>query len=140
VDRVLQFYTQLYLQDDILVKTDRASMMRGLEVRAPFLDLGVVDVVRKIPWQWKYRNGETKYILKQIATEFLPHTIVYRQKKGFGMPVGDWFKRGVLEVKGVSLGSGFAMRAQTEHSQGKNDHRAFLWNSWLLDQWIKNRV
>ena len=49
VDRTLQFYTKLYLQDDILAKVDRASMMHSLEVRAPFLDIDLVDFVRRIP-------------------------------------------------------------------------------------------
>ena len=49
IDKTLQFYTKLYLQDDILVKADRASMMHGLEVRAPFLDIEFVNFVRRIP-------------------------------------------------------------------------------------------
>ena len=67
VDKTLQFYTKLYLQDDILTKVDRASMMHSLEVRAPFLDIEVVDLVRRIPANYKLRNGTTKYILKKAV-------------------------------------------------------------------------
>ena len=61
-DRTLEFYTRFYLQDDILTKVDRASMMVSLEVRAPFLDNDVVEFARRIPHQYKFRNGQTKYL------------------------------------------------------------------------------
>jgi len=67
VDKTLQFYTKLYLQDDILVKSDRASMMNSLEVRAPFLDIELVDFVRTIPSSYKFRNGSDKVYFKKSA-------------------------------------------------------------------------
>ncbi|MCX7161008.1 MAG: asparagine synthase C-terminal domain-containing protein, partial [Proteobacteria bacterium] len=60
---VLEFYTNFYLQDDILAKVDRASMAHSLEVRAPFLDIELVDFVRKLPVEWKLRGGRTKALL-----------------------------------------------------------------------------
>ena len=60
VDRTLEFYTKLYFQNDILVKLDRASMMNSLEVRSPYLDVDLVDFVRRIPSDYKYRKGQTK--------------------------------------------------------------------------------
>src|SRR5205807_6659984 len=98
VDKGLQFYTKLYLQDDILVKVDRASMMHSLEVRAPFLDIELVDFVRRIPHSYKYRHGQTKYILKKALEPVLPRNILYRKKQGFGVPIGAWFKSGLLDV------------------------------------------
>ena len=86
VDRTLQFFTTLYLQDDILVKVDRATMMHGLEARAPFLDIDLVDLVRRIPSAWKFRNGQTKYILKKALETVLPADVLHRRKKGFGVP------------------------------------------------------
>ena len=70
VDKTLQFYTKLYLQDDILVKVDRASMTHGLEVRAPFLDIELVDFVRQIPSTYKFRNGTTKYHPKKGSQRY----------------------------------------------------------------------
>src|SRR6202035_3595051 len=90
VDKTLQFYTKLYLQDDILTKVDRASMMHSLEVRAPFLDVDLVDFVRRIPSNFKLRGGTTKYILKKALEGVLPNDILYRSKKGFGIPAGAW--------------------------------------------------
>jgi asparagine synthase (glutamine-hydrolysing) len=98
IDKTLFLYTKLYLQDDILVKVDRASMMNSLEVRAPFLDIELVNLVRKIPHQYKYRNGERKYILKKALEPVLPKEILYRKKKGFGIPLGQWFFEGQLRL------------------------------------------
>jgi asparagine synthase (glutamine-hydrolysing) len=137
VSRTIQFYVQLYLTDDILVKVDRASMMHGLEVRAPLLDLEVADVARRIPWDWKYRYGETKYILKRAMAGLLPPSIINRAKKGFGMPVGQWFQDGALKIADPALARTFTGRQQMEHRSGKRDNRAFLWNAWMLAEWQK---
>jgi asparagine synthase (glutamine-hydrolysing) len=139
VDKVLQFYTKLYLQDDILTKVDRASMMHSLEVRAPYLDIELVDFVRRIPHQYKYRNGTTKYILKKALEPVLPRNILYRSKKGFGVPIGSWFRQGMLvdgaEVNAHPLDAEFIRRKFSDHRTGRSDERAFLWNAWLLREW-----
>ncbi len=139
VDQTLQFYTRFYLQDDILVKVDRASMMNSLEVRAPFLDKDLVDFVRKIPAAYKYRNGQTKYILKKALEGVLPKSILYRSKKGFGIPVGQWLKQPFFDLSpclypGI-LDPGFTRRARRAHLLDRQDNRAFLWNYWLLKTW-----
>src|ERR1700756_1840452 len=82
----MQFYLRLYLPDDILVKVDRASMAFGLEARAPFLDIDLVNFVRRIPSEYKLRGRTTKYLLKEAARSLLPKEIVDRRKKGFGWP------------------------------------------------------
>jgi asparagine synthase (glutamine-hydrolysing) len=142
VDKVLQFYTKIYLQDDILTKVDRASMMHSLEVRAPYLDIELVDFVRTIPHRYKYRNGVTKYILKKALEPVLPHNILYRPKKGFGVPIGSWFRRGMLEFHAQDgagmLDPQFIRRKYEAHSAGRSDERAFLWNAWQLQQWQGN--
>lgn len=148
LDRTLQFYTRLYLQEDILVKTDRAGMMNSLEVRAPFLDIDLVDFVRRIPSRYKYRYGQTKYILKRALEPVLPKRIVYRKKKGFGVPTGRWFQNGGLSVSVPDTrdnGKCAAMNPQTirtlaaDHRKGRADHRLFLWNYWLLrnGEWMR---
>ena len=141
VDKTLQFYTKLYLQDDILVKADRASMMNSLEVRAPFLDIDLVDFVRKIPHTFKYRNGQTKYILKKALEPILPQEILYRSKKGFGVPIGRWFQEGSLSLDGPgvfpNLDASYITKMAADHRACRMDHRAFLWNIWLLNSWSK---
>jgi len=137
VDKTLQFYTKLYLQNDILTKIDRASMMHGLEVRSPFLDIELVDFVRRIPSSYKLRHGTTKHILKRALTGIVPDEILHRSKKGFGTPIGSWLKSGALGVEGVpsALNVGFVQRKISDHRSGKADERAFLWTLYVLEKW-----
>lgn len=136
VDRALQFWTQLYLQDGILAKVDRASMMCSLEARSPFLDLEVANLARRIPWELKLRDGQTKWILKRALEPLLPAEIVHRPKKGFGMPIGRWFRQGKFTFGPVDgLNHAFAERKLSEHLAGRVDERLFLWCYWLLEKW-----
>ncbi len=140
IDKTLQFYTKLFLQEYVLVKTDRASMMNSLEVRAPFLDIDLVDFVRRIPSSWKYRKGCTKYLLKKASERILPNEIIYRAKHGFGMPISKWFQLGLLNQNFskpiLLLSESFCQKRLQEHLKKKNDHRLFLWSQWLLEKFV----
>jgi asparagine synthase (glutamine-hydrolysing) len=136
VDRTIQFYVRLYLQDDILVKTDRASMMHRLEARCPFLDLQVVDLARRIPSSYKLRGGVTKYILKEAVRGLIPDQVIDRPKKGFGIPIGRWFKNGDLTLNSSTspkeMDWSWVNRRLADHRAGRRDDRAMLWCAWLL--------
>lgn len=80
----------IWLPDDILTKVDRASMSVGLESREPFLDHRLVEFTARIPSEYKYRNGETKYILKKLLERYLPREMFDRRKMGFSSPVNIW--------------------------------------------------
>ena len=90
LERILYLSMKLYLQDNNLVTVDRASMANGLEVRSPLLDRDVAEFVCRLPMEYKLNGLRTKYILKKAAEEFLPRNIVYRKKKGFGVPLAQW--------------------------------------------------
>ena len=139
----MQFYAKLYLQDDILVKIDRASMLVSLEARSPFLDIDLVNFVRQIPSDYKFRQGQTKYILKKALETVLPKEIIYRSKKGFGVPIGKWFQQEQLSFTETSfplLNDSFIKTKITEHIQGKAEQRAFLWNLWMLNAWCTKAI
>lgn len=143
IDKTMQFFVKLYLQDNILVKVDRASMMNSLEVRAPFLDIELVDFVRKIPASYKFRNGETKYILKKAMEPLLPKNILYRNKQGFGVPIGKWFHEGAFSRDLCTtncLNKDFISLKLKEHIKGYSDQRAFLWNQWILNNFLINNI
>ena len=131
VDRTLEFYTRFYLQDDILAKADRASMMSSLEVRSPFLDDDLVDFARRIPHQFKYRHGQTKYLLKAALRGVVPDAVLERRKKGFGIPLTGWlrtwqegdFTRASLPY----LKDPWLRQRLAEHRAARRDHRLFLW-------------
>lgn len=140
VDRSLQWWTNLYLQDGILAKVDRASMLCSLEARSPFLDMEVADLARRIPWQLKLRDGQTKWILKHALRGVIPDRIIDRPKKGFGMPIGRWLSEGrfdfVHEPLEPHLKTAFAKRRLQAHLDGKSNERLFLWCYWLLGRWL----
>ena len=81
-----------YLPDDILTKVDRASMANSLEVRPPLLDHRLIEFVLNIPAKMRYQNGEKKYLFKKVMANRLPKEIIYRRKKGFGVPWKSWEK------------------------------------------------
>jgi asparagine synthase (glutamine-hydrolysing) len=131
VDKTLEFYTRLYLQDDILAKADRASMMVSLEVRSPFLDYDLADFARRIPHAYKYRDGRTKYLLKSALRGVVPDAVLDRKKKGFGIPLTRWLRSwddGGFARGAAYVGNPAWVNARLrEHKDGKYDHRLALW-------------
>jgi asparagine synthase (glutamine-hydrolysing) len=136
VDRALEFFTRFYLQDDILMKSDRAGMMNSLETRAVFLDNDLSDFCSRLPNRFKLRNGQTKYLLKKVAGRLLPKAISERRKKGFGIPLAKWLEK-IPSTPPLEPFAGvfteYARRAFTDHRAGRKDNRLFLW-SWLSVQ------
>lgn len=86
------------LIDDMLVKVDRASMAVGLESREPFLDNRVLEYSSRMPIEWKFRDGKTKYILRKILYRYVPQHLVDRKKMGFEVPIHTWFKNELKPV------------------------------------------
>ena len=141
-DRTLEFYTNFYLRDNILSKTDRASMMCGLEARAVFLDNDLVEFCRRLPARFKYRNGIRKYLLKKAAKLWLPADIINRSKKGFGIPIAKWLRSMPLEQafsSYSSIGNDFAKNALKLHREQRKDYRFFLW-TWMSFQAFSRRI
>ena len=142
-------YSKLYLGAGVLTKVDRASMAVSLEVRAPLLDRQVVEFVAALPTHFKLRGKVTKYLFKQAMRGRLPDDILFRPKKGFGIPIGHWI-HGPLrplfqEVLGESkLRQGGVFRPEVvtrllgEHTSGKRDHRKLLWNLFMFQMWRAN--
>ena len=81
-----------YLKEDLLVKVDRASMHHSLEVRVPLLDHEVVSYSLNIDPRLKYKNGVSKYLLKEVLYDYLPKKLFVRPKKGFSIPLSKWLK------------------------------------------------
>ncbi|HEY4511358.1 MAG TPA: asparagine synthase (glutamine-hydrolyzing) [Candidatus Paceibacterota bacterium] len=145
----LFLYQRTYMMDGVLAKVDRASMLSGLEVRAPFLDKDVVEFVNTLPYHYKIKGLKTKYILKKLMERYLPHDIVWRKKKGFGIPLGTWLrgplrslceellskdrikKAGIFEYE-------FVERLKCEHMDGARDNRKKLWNLMVFELWREN--
>lgn len=135
IDKTLEYFTNFYLQDNILFKVDRAAMANSLESRAVFLDNDLVDFCRRLPTRYKYRRGQRKYLLRKAMTGVLPANILDRRKKGFGVPLTKWLRDTPAEppltrVPGVQMDR--IKRAWQAHREGVADHRLLLWSWWSL--------
>ena len=89
---------ETYLADDILVKMDRASMKYSLENRCPIMDTNVMEYSFRIPHEYKYHNGSKKYILKELAYDYIPREMLERPKQGFGVPMDMWLRGPLKEA------------------------------------------
>ena len=89
---------ETYLPDDIMQKVDRATMTAALEGREPFLNHNIIEFVATLPDDLKYRNGEKKFLLKEIAHQYIPKELLDRPKMGFAIPIEDWM---MTDLKGL---------------------------------------
>ncbi len=148
-DLITHHYQKNYLSDDILVKVDRASMMNSLEVRAPFLDVDLVEYANSLPSNYKIRRTVRKYILKKSLEGKLPNDILYRKKKGFGIPLTKWIKDdlkkeivGMLNYDKIKREGIFNPKSVSEilnqHFNNKKDNRKQIWSLYVFEKWQEN--
>ncbi len=98
LQKMLYLELKTFLVDHNLNYTDKMSMAVGVEARVPYLDTNLVRFAQRIPPSLKYKNGQTKYILKKVAERYLPSEIIYRPKTGFGAPVRKWVMEDMAEM------------------------------------------
>ena len=138
-----------YLPGDILTKVDRASMAHSLEVRVPLLDHEFVEWVSGLPPDLCLHGREGKYIFKKALEPWLPNDVMYREKMGFAVPLGKWFRGPLKErvreaVLGPRIaGSGlfdadFLRRMVDEHQSGVREFSAPLWSLLMFDGFLRN--
>lgn len=144
-----------YLPGDILSKVDRATMKYSLEARCPVLDRDVMEYSFRLPHSFKNHKGCQKYILKDIAYDYIPKELLERPKSGFSVPMDKWL-RGPLREKLTDYASASFLRRQglfdPEETQrlaevwllqgdggsytGSNYSR-ILWAFFILEQWYE---
>ena len=131
----------IYLPDDLLTKTDRASMAHSLEARVPFLDAGVAELALALPTEAKVRGLQKKRLLRAAVEPLLPAKVVHGRKRGFSIPAAAWL-RGSLEpfarelLGGAELvDRGAALRLLDEHVARSDDHSRALWGLVCLELW-----
>ena len=143
----LQFIdTVTNLPDDILTKVDRASMAVSLEVRVPILDHRVVEFVWSLPRHMKIRDGQRKWILRQLLYQDVPRKLIERQKMGFGIPLDGWIRgplrdwaedllsKRALQKTGL-LDSELIRKKWAQHISGTQDFKKQLWSALMLQAW-----
>ena len=87
-----------WLVGDILAKADKMTMAHSLELRVPFLDTHVADLARILPDKFKWRNGRTKYLLREAFKKVIPESTRNRKKLGFPTPIRDWLTNDRTDV------------------------------------------
>jgi asparagine synthase (glutamine-hydrolysing) len=145
LSRIQYVDIKTYLVDDILMKVDRASMAHSLEVRCPLLDHKLMELIAQIPSSLKLRNGQGKYIFKKSLKNILPPEVVNRRKKGFAMPVAEWFRGELKEFAHDALFEGqdgllntaFLTNCWKQHQRGQRDWSALLWCTLMFRTWQK---
>lgn len=91
-DKLLARDFRTRMLDDFICKIDRGTMSKSIEAREPYLDYRLVEFLAKIPAAVKCRGSQTKYLLKELTHKFMPIEIMNKPKKGFAIPIDDWFK------------------------------------------------
>jgi asparagine synthase (glutamine-hydrolysing) len=149
LEKVMLMDTINYLPDDILVKVDRASMSVSLETRAPFLDPRVFRYAWSLPSSLKINGSKTKFILREVLSNYIPKEMIERPKKGFGIPLDDWL-RGPLKdwadalLNKELINSEKLLNAEvveklwSDHNQGKINNGPLLWNILMFQLWLKD--
>ena len=116
-----------YMADDILQKVDRATMSISLEGREPFLDQRLIEFVARLPTDFKYRNGQGKYILKDIVHKYVPKQLMERPKMGFGVPLEKWLRAELKDMLLDNLNDGLVSRQGVfDQKQVQNMKTGFL--------------
>jgi asparagine synthase (glutamine-hydrolysing) len=150
MNEVIQVFLRTYLLDDILFKVDRASMYTSLEVRAPFMDVEVVEFINSLPDGYKRRGSNGKYLLKQVMRGKLPDAIIDRPKKGFGIPLSSWLRKelrplceSLLDTDRIrregTFDHAYVARLKQEHMSGRANHRKLLWTLMVYQLWHEQR-
>ena len=148
LNRQLYADLSIYLADDILVKVDRMSMATSLETRAPFLDVGVMELAFSMPGDLKIRNGERKYILKRALEGLVPDAILRRRKEGFSIPMKQWLRRDLAPLMEDLLSDDRVRRRGLfqptevrrligEHRTGRENHAHTLFPLMVFERWAQ---
>jgi asparagine synthase (glutamine-hydrolysing) len=133
-----------WMPGDILAKADRMTMAHSLELRVPYLDMSVASVSSGIPDAWKYRDGTTKWILREAFRDILPSTTAARAKLGFPTPLRHWLKQDPEWFRSRILDDSY-IRAQmnvapierlfADHASGERDSSRKIYILLMLALW-----
>jgi asparagine synthase (glutamine-hydrolysing) len=140
--------TRQYLPADILTKVDRMSMAHSLEVRAPLLDITLVEYMATLPATLKLRDRVSKYILRKFCRRVLPDSVLTKRKQGFALPKDRWFQKELhaaaadLLLDRRTFARGYfrprtLQRLLQHHATGQRDYSVWIWCLMVLEMWFR---
>lgn len=148
VELMMGLDTVSYLPDDILCKVDRAAMAVSLETRIPMLDHRVVEFAWQLPLSMKIKNGQGKWILRQVLDRYVPKQLIDRPKMGFGVPIGEWLRGPLrdwsenllnetrINNEGI-LNNELIQKKWKEHLSGRQNWQYHLWDILMFQSWLE---
>jgi asparagine synthase (glutamine-hydrolysing) len=151
VEKIIGADVSGYLPEDLLVKVDIATMANSLEGRSPFLDHKVMEFAASLPLSYKMRGNDKKRVLKEAFRKDIPPSFMNRRKKGFGIPVGEWF-RGELKsfiremlldkdsIKREIFSPGYITSLIDAHQSGRADHTQRLYALLSFELWHRTFI
>jgi asparagine synthase (glutamine-hydrolysing) len=151
VDLMLDVDVQTYLPDDLLVKMDIATMASSLEARSPLLDHELMEFAASLPADCKARGRETKVALRGALRGWVPDEILDAPKRGFRLPLGDWFRGDLrhmaydvlLDRRALERGffrSEYVSELLDRHMNGVQDHSYGIWTLLMFELWYQEFI
>jgi asparagine synthase (glutamine-hydrolysing) len=148
LNRLAYVDTKSFLCCNVLEYADRMSMAHALELRSPLTDHRLVEFALHVPFHWKFRYGETKWLLKRAMEPFLPSTVLQRHKLGFNPPTGAWLSGELRALPAALLGEkalarrGLFQPAKVRrlldfHLSGRRDYSLHIWALMILEIWFR---
>ncbi len=148
VERLMAFDARMFLAGDVLTKVDRCSMAHALEIRSPLLDQNVIEYAWSLPLKMKRKQGQGKWILRELLKQYYPDYDFNQPKQGFSIPHGRWLKnelRGWAEDlfdpnKIALVDSAIITPYWNKHKENKGDYGHYLWTHAMLQSWHRHQV
>lgn len=151
VNAAMAWDQQWYLPGDNLTKTDRASMAASLELRAPLLDIELIDFAWTVSPELKVKDGKSKWLLREVLYKYVPKELIERPKMGFSVPISQWIRSDLSEWVDELLDQKFIeeqgifnyspiQHALLEHRSGSYDHGKKLWTLLMFQAWFKTNI
>ncbi|PHQ94061.1 MAG: asparagine synthase (glutamine-hydrolyzing) [Pseudoalteromonas sp.] len=151
IEKLLELEKEFFLVDHNFNYTDKMSMAHGVEVRVPFLSKYLIETASAIPTRYKQKGSEGKWILKRVAEKWLPKSVIYRKKTGFGAPLRSWvhgplkpiilnvLSKKSIEARGIFKYSIVKEMIEKDLS-GEKDYAYSIYSLLTLEIWFRQFI